>query len=72
MKFEVGMKSKLKCPECSSDLIVRENRETGNQFLGCANYPECCYARSIPQEWIMRATGQVGLFDEEETHRHGK
>jgi len=44
-------------------LVVRENRDTGKQFLGCPNWPACGFAHGIPEEWVMRASGQPGLFD---------
>lgn len=72
VKFEVGKKTDIPCPDCGQPLVVRENRETGNQFLGCSTWPECDYARKIPEEWKMRATGQSGLFDEEESCRERK
>jgi predicted RNA-binding Zn-ribbon protein involved in translation (DUF1610 family) len=30
-----------KCPECSSEMILRTNRESGNKFWGCTKYPQC-------------------------------
>ena len=65
VKFEVGTKTDIACPYCGPAvmLVVRENRESGKQFLGCPSWPACGYARPIPEEWVMRASGQPGLFD---------
>jgi len=64
VKFPDNTESDLRCPRCERKLIVKTNRHTDHQFLGCPNYPECDYTRGIPEEWIMRAQGQPGLFDE--------
>lgn len=29
------------CPECGSKLIVRKNKKTRNEFLGCSSFPHC-------------------------------
>lgn len=29
------------CSECGSLMVVRSNKETGEKFLGCTNYPDC-------------------------------
>lgn len=65
MKFEENKKSDIFCPICSPAprLIVKTNRFTGKQFLGCPNFPECTYKQNIPEEWIMRQLGQKSLFD---------
>ena len=61
------------CPDCgrglkpvSIKLIVRTNSQNGSRFLGCPNYPRCKYTQALPQDIIMRLTGQKGLFDEME------
>ena len=64
-QFENNKQTDIPCPECGPivKLVVKTNRHNDNQFLGCPNWPKCNYARSIPEEWKMRAAGQVGLFD---------
>jgi len=63
--FDENTESDILCPECTPPrkLIVKTNRNNGNQFLGCPNYPDCNYTRGIPEAWIMRANGQPSLFD---------
>jgi ssDNA-binding Zn-finger/Zn-ribbon topoisomerase 1 len=63
-KFPDGYESDILCPLCNPPrkLVVKTGRLTGNQFLGCPNWPECDYTRSIPEAWIMRASGQPELF----------
>lgn len=34
------------CPKCNHELKVRQNK-TGNEFIGCSNYPNCKYTESI-------------------------
>lgn len=65
-KFIENYESDLLCPQCDTPprkLVVKTNRHTGHQFLGCPNFPDCTYTRGIPEEWVMRANGQPGLFD---------
>jgi ssDNA-binding Zn-finger/Zn-ribbon topoisomerase 1 len=38
------------CPDCEENLVVRVNRQNGKLFLGCINYPDCNYTRSIPND----------------------
>ncbi|HGL6808032.1 restriction endonuclease [Staphylococcus aureus] len=35
-----------KCPQCNGELKVRTSK-TGNQFIGCANFPTCRYTESF-------------------------
>ena len=62
-KFENNKATDISCPKCGNLLIVKTNRVSEHQFLGCPNWPECDYTRGIPEAWIMRAQGQKGLFD---------
>jgi HAD superfamily hydrolase (TIGR01509 family) len=36
------------CPTCGSNLKTRRRRSDGREFLGCSNWPNCCYSRSLP------------------------
>ena len=29
------------CPDCSSPMAARENKQSGSEFYGCMKYPEC-------------------------------
>ncbi len=49
------------CPECGSQLCVRENRENGSLFLGCSDYPDCDYTERYPTDMRMRAAGAPTL-----------
>lgn len=64
-KIDESKPTGMTCPECGPavPLVVRTNQGNGSQFLGCSNYPECHYSRSIPEEWRLREAGQLGLFD---------
>lgn len=63
-KFVDNSESEILCPECNPPrkLIVKTNRHTGNQFLGCPNWPDCGYTQQIPEAWVMKAQGQPTLF----------
>ncbi|UUD34967.1 type I DNA topoisomerase [Mycoplasmopsis caviae] len=39
-----------KCPDDNGELIIRNNKRTDSRFVGCANFPNCHYARSIEGE----------------------
>ena len=62
VKFENNKSTDIPCPECGGLLIVKTNRITEHQFLGCPNYPECNHTMPIPEAWKMRAQGQKELF----------
>ncbi len=45
------------CPECGSDLLVRQSR-AGSYFVGCDGYPSCEFTLPLP------STGKPLLLDE--------
>ena len=45
------------CPECGSDLVIRQSRQ-GSYFIGCDAYPECTYTLPLP------STGKPLLLEE--------
>ena len=67
-ELKPGKRLEISCPECGvgSSLVVRQNRETQEYFLGCSNYPQCEHSQNLPEEMRLRALGQRGLFDEQE------
>jgi len=42
-------------------LVVKTNRKTGYQFLGCPLWPYCAHTENIPEEIKMRASGHPTL-----------
>jgi len=62
MKFETNKETEISCPKCGARLLVKENRYSGRQFLGCPRWPDCDHTQEIPESMIMRATGQRELF----------
>ena len=56
------------CPDHPVErLVVRRNRATDTQFLGCPLWPACNYTTPIPADILMRAlahTGIIALIDE--------
>ena len=42
----VSSTNTLTCPQCGDILVKRTSRQ-GQAFLGCANYPQCRYTKSI-------------------------
>lgn len=57
------------CEECGAPyMLVRTNRATQGQFLGCPNYPDCTGTAKIPEDVRMRLEGATplpGIFDTE-------
>ena len=51
------------CPECGSDLVVRQSRQ-GSYFIGCDAYPDCTHTLPLP------STGKPLLL-EETCEEHG-
>ncbi|WP_281195560.1 DNA topoisomerase [Halorubrum sp. F4] len=45
------------CPECGSDLLVRQSR-AGSYFVGCDGYPDCEYTLPLP------STGKPLILEE--------
>jgi len=62
MKLPKNKPVEISCPECGAKLIVKENRHTGKQFLGCPRWPDCDHTQPIPESIIMRESGQQELF----------
>jgi len=58
-----GTETEKTCPLCGAKLIVRTNRTTQHQFLGCPRWPDCQHTESIPEQIRMRLSGQPELFD---------
>jgi restriction system protein len=37
----------VRCEQCGSELVIRQNRSTGQTFYGCSRYPSCRFTRSM-------------------------
>lgn len=63
-KLRDNKEIEIYCPSCAPlrKLIVKTNRHTDSQFLGCPNWPECNYTRPIPESIRMEQAGQPKLF----------
>ena len=44
---EEGIPAAAPCPRCSSPMVLRTARETGDQFYGCSTYPRCRGTRQV-------------------------
>ena len=49
------------CDECGADMVVRKNRDTGEEFLGCQNWPKCDFTTPLPVDVQMRIKGYQTL-----------
>jgi ssDNA-binding Zn-finger/Zn-ribbon topoisomerase 1 len=50
-------KIRLPCPDCTGELVARQNKENGSRFLGCTNWPVCSKTQPIPLYYVLRAQG---------------
>ena len=41
------------CPDCARALTVRVNKDTGVEFLGCSQRPDCTHTEPMPMDIIM-------------------
>jgi ssDNA-binding Zn-finger/Zn-ribbon topoisomerase 1 len=57
------------CPECGVGtlLVIKRNRTTGEEFLGCPRWPNCTYAEPLPETIKLRRQGQKDMFEGDET-----
>ncbi len=64
MKIDQRVKIEKYCPACGSGtkLVVRTNRKSDSQFLGCENFPICTHTEKIPESMYMEAAGQKRLL----------
>lgn len=47
----------IACAECGKTMIVRVNRETQSEFLGCSTYPTCTNTQPLPEWFRLKAAG---------------
>lgn len=47
------------CPGCGPTvrLVIRINRQTGHEFLGCPRWPGCGYTEPLPESIRLRRAG---------------
>ena len=53
---------KLTCPECSAELVIRTNRTTQEQFLGCRRYPTCLHTQPLTPYIKAKLAGHPTMF----------
>ena len=49
------------CPQCSEPLIIRVNKLSGLEFLGCTQWPTCDHTEPLPFSIILRRQGAATL-----------
>lgn len=49
------------CPICEKPMVVRTNKASGQDFLGCSQYPDCTGTAPLPPEVLLRAAGAPTL-----------
>jgi len=53
-----------KCPNCSSNLVVRVSRASHKQFVGCSGYPKCTTGFPLPQAALIIRTEKLCPHDQ--------
>ena len=51
----------LLCKECWKPMVIRENSETGEEFLGCSQYPMCKATSPLPEHIRLETMGAKRL-----------
>ena len=46
-----------RCPECGAPMVIRRNRNTDGEFLGCSRFPDCTETRALPEDVKLRREG---------------
>ncbi len=61
------MSGVVRCPlpSCGGVMVLRMNRATGAEFMGCDQYPICVETMDIPEGVKLRAAGapELPLFE---------
>ena len=52
---------KKTCPVCAQPLVVRRNKTTGHEFLGCSEWPGCTHTEPLPTDALLRRRGAPTL-----------
>ena len=48
IRRQEGTQSVETCPECQrGSVVVKRNKKSGNQFLGCSRFPRCKYTKNV-------------------------
>lgn len=50
-----------RCPRCSAVMVVRTNKASGQEFLGCSRWPECDHTEELPESYRMLREGHEML-----------
>ena len=51
----------IACAECGKTMVVRVNRESQSEFLGCSSYPTCTNTMPLPEWFKLRQAGAAML-----------
>jgi restriction system protein len=49
------------CPQCGKELVIRANKNTGHQFIGCSMWPDCAFTGPLLEDVLMKAIGAPQL-----------
>jgi restriction system protein len=51
----------VSCAECGRPMVVRTNSATGEEFLGCSQFPACKHTEPLPEWFRLKTAGAAML-----------
>lgn len=60
MSLPEPLKFEKYCPD-GHPMVIRVNRETGQEFLGCSQWNACTYTEKLPEYIRLRIAGHKPL-----------
>lgn len=51
----------ISCADCGQPMVVRTQRETGHEFLGCSTWPQCEHTEPLPEWFRLKRAGAAML-----------
>ena len=49
------------CARCGQPMVTRQNRESGEYFVGCSTWPDCQHTEPEPLDAQLRREGHEPL-----------
>jgi len=43
------------CPKCGKIMWLKKQKETGQLFVGCSQWPDCTYTEPLPEDQYLKA-----------------
>ena len=53
----------VKCEKCGSEMLLRKNKSTNTEFLGCSSFPKCRNTISFEEDSYYEGDSREDLYD---------